>query len=72
MGPGLLERLHGPLRERGEGPLLDLLLRLQDDDRLGGLAEAPVEDALTSLWDDLGEVVARPLAATDQQGSADR
>lgn len=59
MGPGLLERLHGPLRERGEGPLLDLVLRLQGSERFGQLAGRSVEQAFEDLWDDLRQVVAR-------------
>lgn len=47
------------LRERGEGPLLDLVERLHAEDRLDELAELSVDQALEDLWDDLRQVVAR-------------
>lgn len=52
-GPSLTPTYEGWLRRSGEGPVVDLAVRLSTNGRLDSLAGLDVADAFTELWPEL-------------------
>jgi tRNA(Arg) A34 adenosine deaminase TadA len=58
LGPGLIPHVAVGLRERGEGPILDLVEELSEGDTLLALADRSVDDAFEHLWPRLQAITA--------------
>lgn len=57
LGPGVIPEVEAGLRERGEGPLLDLRVRLLEGGEFEALRAMSVEQAFQQLWPRLQAIV---------------